>query len=112
MKERQIKLNAIEFEGYDVTVTVEGGIDEYAKALLHIFNNVRESRELFSVENYCNNDITVYCDLDSKQALIDYLENFGTIKRCKKVLLYQLEDNLPDCDFDKYWAQVIVPYTE
>lgn len=109
---RQLKLNANEFEGYGVTVTLSGSVEEYAKAFLHIFNNVRESSELLCVENYCNNDVTVYCELDVKDALIEYLENFGDIKRCEKVLLYQLQDCLPDCDFDKYYSQVIVPYSE
>ena len=108
--EKLIKMNATEFEGYAVTVTVEGGIDEYAKSFLHIFNNVRESRELFKVENTYNNDVTVYCEIESKEALVEYLENFGNIKRTEKVLMYQLQET--DWDFDKYDEAVIVPYFE
>lgn len=109
--EKLIKMTAIEFEGYAITVTVEGGIEEYAKAFLHIFNNVREANELFKVDNYAwNNDITVYCDIESKEELTEYLENFGNIKRTEKVLVYQLQET--DWDFDKYDEAVIVPYFE
>lgn len=109
--EKLIKMNATEFEGYAVTVAVDGGIDEYAKAFLHIFNNVREAQELFKVDNYAwNNDITVYCDIESKEELVEYLENFGSIKRTEKVLMYQMHE--PDYDLDKYDEAVIVPYFE
>ena len=109
--EKFIKMDAIEFEGYAITVTVEGGIEEYAKAFLLIFNSVREANELFKVDNYAwNNDITVYCDIESKGELTEYLENFGNIKRTEKVLMYQLQET--DWDFDKYDEAVIVPYFE
>ena len=81
--EKLIKMNAVEFEGYAVTVTVEGGIEEYAKAFL---------------------------DIESKEELTEYLENFGNIKRTEKVLMYQLQET--DWDFDKYDEAVIVPYFE
>ena len=110
--EKLIKMNAVEFEGYAVTVTVEGGVEEYAKAFLHVFNNVREANELFKVDNYAwNNDITVYCDIESKEELTEYLENFGEIKRIDKVLMYQILE-APDRDYDEYYDQIIVPYFE
>lgn len=108
---KQLKVNANEFDGYGVTVTIEGGLDTYAKSFLHIFNNVRESRELFLVENNYNNDVTVYCDTESKEALIEYLENFGTIKRIENVLMYQLQDTV-NYDYDKHDNAIVVPYFE
>ena len=107
---KQVKMNANEFEGYAVTVPLTGGIDEYAKSFLHIFNNVREAQELFKVENSYNNDVTVYCELEAKEALIEYLENFGEIKSVETVLMYQLQE--PAYDYDKYDEAVIVPYFE
>lgn len=105
---KQIKTNVYEMEGYAITVNVEGNIEEYAKNFLHIFNNVRENRELLKVKNYYgNNDVTVYCELDSKDALIKYLKMFGEIKGCEKVLMYQLEE--PDYDFDKYYDVIVIP---
>ena len=108
---KQIKVNANEFEGYGITVTIEGGLDTYAKSFLHIFNNVRESSELYKVENNYNNDVTVYCKPEVKKRLIEYLENFGEIKRTEMVLMYQLTEDL-DWDYEKYYEQVVVPYFE
>lgn len=105
---KEIKMNALETEGYAVTVEIEGDIKEYAENFLHIFNNVRESRELLKVKNYYgSNDVTVYCDLDSKEALIKYLKMFGEIKSCEKVLMYQMEE--PEFDFDKYDDAIVIP---
>ena len=105
---REFKANVIETEGYAVTVEVKGNVGEYAENFLHIFNNVRANRELLKIKNhYNNNDVTVYCELDSKDALVKYLKMFGEIKSCEKVLLYQMEE--PDYDFDKYDDAIIVP---
>lgn len=105
---REIKMNVFETEGYAVTVEIEGGIKEYAESFLHIFNNVRESRELCKVKNYYgSNEVTVYCELDSKDALIKYLKAFGEIKGCEKVLLYQLTES--EYNFDKYYDAIVIP---
>ena len=105
---KEIKVNAHETEGYAVTVDVEGNIEDYATSFLHIFNNVRESKELFKVKNYYDsNEVTVYCELDSKDALIKYLKAFGEIKGCERVLLYQLTE--PEYDIDKYYDAIIIP---
>ena len=105
---KQVKTNMYESEGYAVTVSIEGDVKEYADSFLHIFNNVRESSELIKVKNYYgSNDVTVYCELDAKDALIKYLKAFGKIQGCEKVLLLQVEE--PDYDIDKYYDAVIVP---
>ena len=105
---RQIKVDVYEIEGYAVTVKVEGNVKEYAESFLHIFNNVRASSELIKVKNYYDsNDVTVYCELESKDAQIKYLKAFGEIKSCEKVLMYQMEE--PEYDIDKYYDAVIVP---
>lgn len=105
---RELKVNAYEREGYAVTVEVEGNIKEYAESFLHIFNNVRANRELLKVTNhYDNNDVTVYCELESKDALIKYLKMFGKIKGCEKVLMYQIEE--PEFDFEKYDDAIVIP---
>ena len=105
---RELKLNVFETEGYAVTVEIEGGLKEYAESFLHIFNNVRESKELLKVKNYYgSNDVTVYCELDVKDNLVKYLKAFGKIKDCEKVVVYQVEE--PEYDIDKYYDVVIVP---
>ena len=101
-------MNVFETEGYAVTVDVEGSLEEFAINFLHIFNNVRENKELLKVRtNYDSNDVTVYCELDSKDALIKYLKMFGKIKGCEKVLMYQMEE--PSYDYDKYDEIIVVP---
>ena len=104
---KQVKVNVYELEGYAVTVEVEGDLKEYAENFLHIFNNVRESKELLKVKNYYgSNDVTVYCELEVKDDLIKYLKAFGEIKSCEKVLMYQMEE--PDYDFEKYSDAIVV----
>ena len=103
---KEVKVNVREFDGYAVTVDIEGNVDEYAKSFLHIFNNVRESKELINTKNYYDsNEVTVYCELDYKDALIKYLKAFGEVKACERVLCYQMTE--PEYDFDKYYDVVI-----
>lgn len=97
-----------ELEGYAVTVDVEGDIKEYAESFLHIFNNVRESKELVKIKNYYgSNEVTVYCELEAKDSLIKYLKAFGEIKSCERVLMYQMEE--PDYNINKYYDVVVIP---
>jgi hypothetical protein len=105
---KQTQTNVYKSEGYAVTVSVEGNVKEYAESFLHIFNNVRESSELIKVKNYYgSNDVTVYCELEAKDALIKYLKAFGEVQSCEKVLLLQMEE--PDYDIEKYYDAVIIP---
>ena len=104
---RELKMNVAETEGYAVTVEIEGNVSEYAESFLHIFNNVRESKELLKVRNYYgSNEVTVYCELDSKESLVKYLKAFGKIKSCEKVLTYQMEE--PEYDLDKYDDAIVI----
>ena len=108
---KQVKATVYELEGYAITVDVEGNIEEYAKNFLHIFNNVRENKELLKVKNhYDSNHVTVYCEEESKEMTIKYLKMFGEIVSCERALLYQLEE--PDYDFDKYDDAIIIPEFE
>ena len=105
---KETKVNACATEGYAVTVEVEGDVKEYAESFLHIFNNVREAKELLKVKNYYgSNDVTVYCELEAKDGLVKYLRAFGKIKECEKVVVYQVEE--PEYDIDEYYDVVVVP---
>ena len=108
---KTVKLNVNKFDGLAITVEIKGGIDEYAKSFLHIFNNVRESEKLFNIENDKYNNVTVYCEWSekAKERLIEYLKNFGEIKSVEKVLMYQIEDT-DEIASDEYEGEVIVPY--
>lgn len=105
-------MNAYQTEGYAITVELEvDSLNDYAKNFLHIFNNVRESKELLNIKNYYgSNDVTVYCELESKDAAMKYLKSFGEIKDCEKVLMYQMEE--PDYDLDEYDDVVVIPSFE
>ena len=105
MKDAKVDVSVV--KGYAVTVEVEGNVKEYAESFLHIFSNVRESKELFKVKNYYDsNDVTVYCEVEAKDNLVKYLKAFGEIKGCEKVLVYQAEE--PEYDFDEYYDAIIV----
>ena len=106
---KQVKMDVLELEGYAITVEIEtDNINDYAKNFLHIFNNVRENKELLKVRNYFgSNDVTVYCDEKNKDAAMKYLKSFGEIKDCEKVLMYQLSE--PDYDINKYDDVIIIP---
>ena len=104
---KQVEAKVFQFEGYAITVEIEGDIKEYADSFLHIFNNVREASELVKIKNYYgSNDVTVYCEVDAKDDLIKYLKTFGKIKNCEKVLMYQMEE--PNYDIDKYYDVILV----
>lgn len=104
---KQIKTKVYESEGFAITVSIEGDVKEYAESFLHIFNNVRENKELIKIKNYYgSNEVTVYCELEAKDSLIKYLKVFGEIKSCERVLMYQIEE--PDYDIDKYYDAVVV----
>lgn len=105
---KESKINAYVTEGYAITVKVEGNVKEYAESFLHIFNNVRESKELLKIRNYYDsNDVTVYCELEAKDNLVKYLKAFGKIKGCEKILVYQVEE--PEYDIEKYYDTIVVP---
>lgn len=105
---KQVKMNMIETEGYAVTVEIEGDLKDYMENFLHIFNNVRANKELLKIKNYYDsNEVTVYCELDAKDALVKYLNKFGRIASCEKILAYTMEE--PEYDFDKYYDVIINP---
>lgn len=106
---KQVKMNVLELEGYAITVEIEtDNINDYAKHFLHIFNNVRENKELLKIENHFgSNDVTIYCDAEYREETIKYLENFGHVKSYERVLMYQMEE--PDYDINKYDDAVVIP---
>ena len=70
------KERAIEF-----TVELEGDVQQYAMSFLHIFNNARDNKDIFyKVENMSySNKVFVSCNPEDRQAVKEYLEQFGTI---------------------------------
>lgn len=105
---RELKATVYETEGFAITVEIQGSLEDYAKNLLHIFNNVREHKKLKKMVNhYGSNDITVYCDAKYREETIKYLKNFGHIKSYERVLMYQMSE--PDYDINKYDDAIVIP---
>lgn len=97
----KVKLDATVIEAYAITAKLNSELTTYAKDFLCIFNNVREFDELLGVENYYgSNNVTVYCQEKDKDATVEFLENYGDILSCDKVLVYQVEE--PVYDIKKY----------
>lgn len=71
--------------GVAVTVDVKGGLEAYSKALLAIFNNIRENEYLWQVSNNSYNDeITVYGNEESLNAIQEWLSQWGDIVEVEK----------------------------
>lgn len=101
-------MNVIETVGYAVTVEIEGSLEDYSKNFLHIVNNARENKDVLKkVVNHHNNDVTVYCDEKYREETTKYLGNFGHVKSCERVLMYQLKE--PDYDINKYDDAIVIP---
>lgn len=71
--------------GVAVTVDIKGGLETYSKALLAIFNNIRENECLWQVSNNSYNDeITVYGNEESLDAIQEWLSQWGDIVEVEK----------------------------
>lgn len=97
MKEKRI--TAWEEPAKEIVVEVKG-IEAYKDAFLTIFNNVRVDRRLITVENDSGDNIYVTCVSEEEQATIEWLSQFGEIKDCHDVLVYNADE--PNYDLDKY----------
>ncbi len=109
MKEKMLRLNATEYEGFAIRVMLSDNLNEYAKDFLAIFNNVKSDSRLLYMENHYNNDVTVYCKPKDKEDVVEWLKGYGKIKDTNTVLVYEIND-LPDYDFEKYYTQVVTPF--
>ena len=73
------------------TIRIEGNLQEYALAFLHIWNNARENKECFyKVENNASNCIMVTAKRSAKTEVQYYLSQFGEIEEIEEVALYSV----------------------
>jgi len=85
-----------------ITVNLPDDLNEYCRAFVAIFNNVREYQELYKIDSYYgSNDVTVTCAADEVENTKKFLSQFGKIVREEKVLYINTEveweyDELPD----------------
>lgn len=84
-----------------LTLTVKGGIDTYAKALLQIFNNAREFPNTFlNVDNNKGNDIFIVIkNSDSTDSVIEWLSTLGEITYREEVNVITV---YPEYDYGGY----------
>lgn len=88
-------------KGFEVTIKMNGDIQEYALNFLHIFNNVKENDELVRVSNDYGNNVSVVCYADALEATKKYLEQFGEIVDVCSALIVSFGENI-EYDFSKY----------
>lgn len=75
---------------YRIRIALPSNINEYAKAFLAIVNNQRVSSDrLLKVYNDSGNSVYVIVREDCKDDAVDFLEQFGEIKKCEKVLTFE-----------------------
>lgn len=83
--------------GATICVDVRGGLEEYAKAFLQIWNNAREFPDTIAkVENCHDNRIFVTVYEEAKQRALDWLEQFGEIKRIDACDIFTICAEYPD----------------
>lgn len=91
--------------GKAVTLLAAGGLEEYTKTFLAVFNTMRDNSELYHINNYSwNDEITVYCSIDMENKIVNYLSQFGTVVSVEDVDLY-----LPYEDETNQNTQVFTP---
>ena len=69
-----------------ITVRLDGDVQEYAMSFLHIWNNAREYPNMFyKLENNRGNDVFVTCRPSDAEAIKEYLEQFGEIRYTEEI---------------------------
>ena len=100
-----MKISYEKIPAVKIEVEIEGGVAEYAKAFLNIFNNVRESGqdELLKVSNaYGSNSICVTAHADEEESTVKWLSAFGTIKEVEHLTAFQpYVDTIPEAEEDE-----------
>lgn len=109
MREKTVKLQAIEFEGIVATVRISGNTDDMAISLLHITEAVEVLGFLYHLRTLGDNKIMVYGDKDKAISIAAYLTRFGAVESMEDVMLYRIDSGLPDVNIDRYSEQVIIP---
>lgn len=71
----------------EITVRLNGNVQQYAMSFLHIFNNARDNKDIFyKVGNISgSNDIFVTCNPEYVENVKEYLEQFGEIRYTEEV---------------------------
>ena len=97
-----VEKKPIEFtKGFEVTVRLDGTVQEYAISFLHIFNNVKENDELVRVKNDYENNVSVVCYADALEGTKHYLRQFGEIVEVCSALIVSFAEDI-EYDFSKY----------
>lgn len=70
-----------------ITVRLDGDIQQYAMSFLHIWNNAREFPNMFyKVENISgSNNVFVTCRPKDAEDIKEYLEQFGEIRYTEEI---------------------------
>ena len=99
---KSVEQKPVEFsKGFEVTVRIDGTIQEYAIHFLHIFNNVKENDELVRVTNDYENNVSVVCYADSLEETKKYLSQFGEIVEVCSALIVSFGEDI-EYDYSTY----------
>ena len=90
-------------EGWEVTVRLDGTLQEYAIAFLHIFNNVKEHSELVRITNDYGNLVYVVCYADALDDTVEYLKQFGEVVAVHSALIVRCGYDI-EYSYDMYDA--------
>lgn len=66
-------------EAVRIKVAMYGGVPEYAKNFLAIYNNYKTNSELLKVYNDYDNGVFLVCTKSVQDAAVEFLQQFGTI---------------------------------
>ena len=72
-----------------VCVKISGDINDYAKAFLAIYNNVKNDSNLLKMYNNYSDAVYVVCEDDVVDAAVEFLSQFGEIKKIEKIKAYK-----------------------
>lgn len=95
-----------------ITVRLDGNVQEYALSFLHIWNNAREyPNKLYKVENIsASNDIFVTCNPNWEWEAKEYLEQFGEIRYTEEVNWFIISAEYDRKGWDELFGDDCEPY--
>ena len=84
-----IKLECEKREAIRFKVELQGDVHEYARSFLAIYNNVKNDRDLLKMYNDYDNNIYVICENGVREAVAEFLDQFGQIISIETVEIVQ-----------------------
>ena len=95
MKNINLKFDVV--EARQVSLKMDGSIEDYSKNFLNIFNNVRTHDDAFiNVYNVSNGTVFVTCYPETEESVIEFLSGLGEIVSVDDVVALLPKDTMLD----------------